>query len=65
VPRLDRPRQARLDPIEGSRPNLTQLDRGCSFRPRFAGSHRENAPRRRPPLAPAGAPGKLSAAFAA
>ena len=34
VPRLDRPRQARLDPIEGSPPDLTRLDPGCSFRPR-------------------------------
>ena len=34
VPRLDRPRQARLDPIEGSPPDLTRLDGGCSFRPR-------------------------------
>ena len=31
VPRLDRPRQARLDPIEGSPPDLTRLGRGCSF----------------------------------
>ncbi|HTQ32770.1 MAG TPA: ABC transporter ATP-binding protein, partial [Stellaceae bacterium] len=34
VPRLDRPRQARLDPIEGQPPDLTRLDRGCSFRAR-------------------------------
>jgi oligopeptide/dipeptide ABC transporter ATP-binding protein len=34
VPRLDRPRQARLDPIEGQPPDLTRLDGGCSFRPR-------------------------------
>ena len=34
VPRLDRPRQARLDPIEGQPPDLTRLDAGCSFRPR-------------------------------
>src|SRR3984893_12658636 len=31
VPRLDRPRQARLDPIEGQPPDLTQLDRGRSL----------------------------------
>src|SRR5436305_14262200 len=39
VPRLDRPRQARLDPVEGSPPDLTRLDAGCAFRPRcrFAG----------------------------
>jgi oligopeptide/dipeptide ABC transporter ATP-binding protein len=34
VPRLDRPRQARLDPVEGQPPDLTQLDAGCAFRPR-------------------------------
>lgn len=34
VPRLDRPRQARLDPIEGQPPDLSHLDGGCAFRPR-------------------------------
>jgi oligopeptide/dipeptide ABC transporter ATP-binding protein len=34
VPRLDRPRQARLDPVEGQPPDLTRLDEGCAFRPR-------------------------------
>ena len=34
VPRLDRPRQARLDPVEGQPPDLTRLDPGCAFRPR-------------------------------
>ena len=34
VPRLDRPRQARLEPVEGQPPDLTQLDAGCAFRPR-------------------------------
>lgn len=34
VPRLDRPRQMRLDPVEGQPPDLTQLDQGCAFRPR-------------------------------
>jgi oligopeptide/dipeptide ABC transporter ATP-binding protein len=34
VPRLDRPRQARLDPVEGQPPDLARLDTGCSFRPR-------------------------------
>src|SRR4030088_1722370 len=39
VPRLDRPRQARLDPVEGQPPDLTRLDGGCALRPRrrFAG----------------------------
>ena len=62
VPRLDRPRQARLDPIEGQPPDLTQLDRGCSFRPRCRFAIAMCA-EQRPPLAPAGAPGQLSACF--
>src|SRR5258706_11984326 len=62
VPRLDRPRQARLDPIEGQPPDLTQLDRGCSFRPRCRFAI-EKCAEARPPLAPAGAPGQLSACF--
>ena len=34
VQRLDRPRQARLDPVEGQPPDLTRLDEGCAFRSR-------------------------------
>jgi len=34
VPRLDEPRRARLDPIEGQPPDLTRLPRGCAFAPR-------------------------------
>ena len=34
VPRMDRPRQARLDPVQGQPPDLTRLDNGCAFRPR-------------------------------
>jgi oligopeptide/dipeptide ABC transporter ATP-binding protein len=34
VPRLDQPRKARLDPIEGQPPDLWNLPPGCSFRPR-------------------------------
>ena len=34
VPRMDLPRQAKLDPVEGQPPDLTRLDDGCSFRPR-------------------------------
>jgi len=62
VPRLDRPRQARLDPVEGQPPDLTRLDGGCSFRPRcrFAVAACAEA---RPPLEPAGAAGHLSACF--
>jgi oligopeptide transport system ATP-binding protein len=64
VPRLDQPRRARLDPIEGSPPDLTQLDPGCSFRPRcrFAIARCAEAP---PPLIPAGDPGQVSACYRA
>ena len=34
VPRVDRPRKERLDPIEGQPPDLSRLDKGCAFRPR-------------------------------
>ena len=34
VPRLDQPRKAKLDPIEGQPPDLWDLPGGCSFRPR-------------------------------
>ena len=34
VPRLDQPRGAKLDPVEGQPPDLAKLDDGCSFRPR-------------------------------
>ena len=36
VPRLDEPRRARLDPIQGQPPDLTRLPPGCSFQPRCA-----------------------------
>jgi oligopeptide/dipeptide ABC transporter ATP-binding protein len=62
VPRLDRPRQARLDPIEGVPPDLTRLDQGCSFRPRCRFAV-EACALSKPPLSPAGAPGQLSACF--
>ena len=34
VPRLDLPRRAKLDPIEGQPPDLINLPEGCSFRDR-------------------------------
>jgi oligopeptide/dipeptide ABC transporter ATP-binding protein len=34
VPRMDRPRQARLDPVQGQPPDLVRLGDGCAFRPR-------------------------------
>ena len=36
VPRLDEPRRARLDPIEGQPPDLTRLPAGCASTPRCA-----------------------------
>jgi oligopeptide/dipeptide ABC transporter ATP-binding protein len=62
VPRLDRPRQARLDPIEGQPPDLTRLDQGCSFRPRCRFAVEECAAAR-PPLVPVGAAGQSAACF--
>ncbi len=62
VPRLDRPRQARLDPVDGQPPDLTRLDGGCSFRPRcrFAVAACGES---RPTLEATGAAGHLSACF--
>src|ERR1700751_3383234 len=56
VPRLDRPRRARLDPVDGQPPDLTRLARGCAFRPRcrFA----VDACAEAPPLVAAGAAGQ-------
>ena len=34
VPRLDQPRKAKLDPIEGQPPDLISMGAGCSFRDR-------------------------------
>ena len=34
VPRLDEPRKAKLDPIEGQPPDLANLPQGCNFKPR-------------------------------
>jgi oligopeptide/dipeptide ABC transporter ATP-binding protein len=36
VPRLDEPRRAKLQPIEGQPPDLSRLPVGCSFAPRCA-----------------------------
>jgi oligopeptide/dipeptide ABC transporter ATP-binding protein len=64
VPRLDRPRQARLDPVEGQPPDLTRLDGGCAFRPRCRLAD-EICAASRPPLSPVGAPGHAAACFKA
>jgi len=65
VPRLDRPRQARLDPVEGQPPDLTRLDDGCAFRPRCRFAV-EVCARKRPSLEHAGAgAGHFAACFRA
>jgi len=60
VPRLDRPRQARLDPVNGQPPDLTRLDQGCTFRPRCRFAV-DACAQVQPPLEPAGPPGHLAA----
>ncbi|MDQ2849442.1 MAG: ABC transporter ATP-binding protein [Actinomycetota bacterium] len=40
MPRLDRPKADKLDPIPGNPPSLINLPRGCSFNPRCAYSGR-------------------------
>jgi len=62
VPRLDRPRQARLDPIEGQPPDLTRLDAGCAFRPRCRFAV-DACARARPPLDQTEEAGHLAACF--
>ncbi len=62
VPRLDRPRQARLDPVDGQPPDLTRLDGGCAFRPRCRFAI-EACAIARPALAAVVEPGHLAACF--
>jgi oligopeptide/dipeptide ABC transporter ATP-binding protein len=62
VPRLDQPRRARLDPVEGSPPDLTKLDGGCAFRPRCRFAI-DACAQSYPPLAPVGESGHLAACF--
>jgi oligopeptide/dipeptide ABC transporter ATP-binding protein len=62
VPRLDRPRQARLDPIDGQPPDLTRLDQGCAFRPRCRFAV-EACAAGIPSLDPVGGTGHLAACF--
>jgi oligopeptide/dipeptide ABC transporter ATP-binding protein len=64
VPRLDEPRRARLDPIEGQPPDLTRLPSGCAFRPRCA-FRVERCALEVPPLRPVGAAGHVSACWEA
>src|SRR5881275_2551863 len=60
VPRLDEPRRARLDPIQGQPPDLTRLPRGCAFAPRCAFCV-EHCLVETPPLRPIGASSHVSA----
>jgi oligopeptide/dipeptide ABC transporter ATP-binding protein len=62
VPRLDQPRRARLDPVEGSPPDLTKLDGGCAFRPRCRFAV-DACAQSYPPLAPIGEAGHRAACF--
>ncbi len=64
VPRLDRPREARLEPVDGQPPDLTRLDAGCAFRPRCRMAIAECA-LSRPALTPAGKEGHFAACFRA
>src|SRR3989442_5668854 len=64
VPRLDEPRRARLDPIEGQPPDLTRLPTGCAFAPRCA-FRVERCAVERPPLVPIGGQGHVSACWEA
>jgi oligopeptide/dipeptide ABC transporter ATP-binding protein len=64
VPRLDEPRRARLDPIQGQPPDLTRLPPGCAFVPRCA-FRVERCVREVPPLRPIGGPGHVSACWEA
>ena len=64
VPRLDRPRRARLDPVDGQPPDLTRLGQGCAFRPRCRFAI-DACAQTRPPLVPAGTAGQLSACLRA
>jgi len=61
VPRMDRPRSARLIPIAGQPPDLTRTIEGCAYRPRCSFAV-ERCGRDVPPLEPAG-DGHFSACF--
>ncbi|MFQ5990219.1 MAG: ABC transporter ATP-binding protein, partial [Candidatus Methylomirabilales bacterium] len=63
VPRLDQPRKAKLDPIDGQPPDLANLGPGCSFRPRCKFAI-EKCADEVPPLTPVRT-GQLSACWVA
>jgi oligopeptide/dipeptide ABC transporter ATP-binding protein len=64
VPRLDEPRRARLEPIEGQPPDLTRLPLGCAFAPRCA-FRVERCAAEIPPLRQVGEAGRVSACWEA
>jgi oligopeptide/dipeptide ABC transporter ATP-binding protein len=64
VPRLDEPRRARLNPIEGQPPDLSRLPLGCAFVPRCA-FRTERCEVEAPPARPVGGPGHVSACWEA
>ncbi len=64
VPRLDQPRRARLDPVDGQPPDLTRLDGGCAFRPRCRFAV-ERCAQSRPALQASGKPGDATGHLAA
>jgi len=64
VPRLDEPRRARLDPIEGQPPDLSRLPGGCAFAPRCA-FRVERCVADAPPLRAIGGAGHVSACWEA
>jgi oligopeptide/dipeptide ABC transporter ATP-binding protein len=64
VPRLDEPRRARLDPIEGQPPDLSRLPTGCRFEPR-CGWRVERCTTESPPLRPVGIAAHVSACWEA
>ena len=64
VPRMDQPRRARLDPVEGQPPDLTRLDAGCAFRPR-CGFAVPRCASEIPVLAPASGAGHAAACWQA
>jgi oligopeptide/dipeptide ABC transporter ATP-binding protein len=64
VPRLDEPRRARLNPIDGQPPDLTRLPAGCAFAPRCAFCV-ERCLVEIPPLRPIGGSGHVSACWEA
>jgi oligopeptide/dipeptide ABC transporter ATP-binding protein len=64
VPRMDQPRRARLDPVQGQPPDLSRLGAGCSFRPR-CGFAVARCARQWPPLERVDADNHLAACWEA